>query len=93
MREKTIIHVNQHVIRHNKKYENTLPPCRVETNGNPPRYAMEVHINGPSSLLYMPDNPMPCGAKLWIETYSDVMLIGEKEYKDIKNEMDEITKR
>lgn len=40
---------------------------------------MEVNIKGPSSMVYRPDKPRPCGAKLWIETESEVELIDEKE--------------
>ena len=38
---------------------------------------MEVHIDGPSKMIYSPDKPLKCGAKLWIETEADVQLIGE----------------
>jgi hypothetical protein len=42
------------------------------------KYCMEVQILGPSNMVYRPDNPRRCGAKLWIETESDVILIGER---------------
>ena len=29
-------------------------------------------------MIYNPKKPRPCGAKLWIETYAEVELIGEK---------------
>jgi hypothetical protein len=29
-------------------------------------------------MVYRPDKPRPCGAKLWIETDSELELIGEK---------------
>jgi hypothetical protein len=38
---------------------------------------MEVTINGPSRMVYRPDKPRPCGAKLWIETEAELELIGE----------------
>ena len=83
------IHVNQHVIRHNKKYGNELPAIRVE-DGRNTHYCMEVRILGNSSLVYRPDSPLPCGAKLWIETDADIMLVGERQYKDIADQMREI---
>jgi len=86
-----IIHVNQHVIRHNNKYNNTLPACRVQdSRSGKARYCGEVVINGPSRMVYRPDNPLSCGAKLWIETDSDVELINEVRYADIKEAMQEI---
>ena len=69
-----IIHINKNIIQQNAKRGETKPVCRVE-EGKDIRYCMEVHINGPSKLVYRPDNPRPCGAKLWIETDSDVELI------------------
>jgi hypothetical protein len=40
---------------------------------------MEVEFSGPSKMVYRPENPLPCGAKLWIETENCVILMGEKE--------------
>jgi hypothetical protein len=74
---KTIIHINRNIIQSNAKRGETKPVCRVETSGQKPvRYCMEVHIKGESLMVYRPDRPRPCGAKLWIETEADVVLIG-----------------
>ena len=68
------IHVNQHNIRANTKNGNTdLPVLTVKTykenhKGN------EVIIDGPSRLVYSPDKPLSCGAKVWIETDAEVTL-------------------
>lgn len=86
-----IIHVNQFVIRHNKKYGNTLPACRVQ-EGKETRYCHEVKIKGPSQMVYRPDKPLACGAKLWIETDADVELVNECRYADIREAMEEIMK-
>ena len=38
-------------------------------------YATDVTIDGPSKLVYSPDKPLSCGAKVWIEAeYEDVVL-------------------
>ena len=38
-------------------------------------YATYVTIDGPSKLVYSPDKPLSCGAKVWIEAkYEDVVL-------------------
>ena len=70
---KTIIHVNQHVIKSNAKTGAREPTLTVKTYKEN-RYAHEVQINGPSKVVYSPDNPLSCGAKVWIETQSEVEL-------------------
>lgn len=72
-----IIHINKNIIQANAKHGKNNPVCRVEENGIV-RYCMEVYILGPSALVYRPDKPRPCGAKLWIETNSNIKLIGER---------------
>lgn len=72
-----IIHINRNIIQRNEKNGRSEAVCRVEEKGKV-RYCMEVMINGPSRMVYRPDKPRPCGAKLWIETDADVELIGEK---------------
>lgn len=76
------IHVNKNVIMHNSKYGSNLPPCRVQ-QGIKSRYCREVNINGPSTMVYRPDDPLSCGAKLWIETEADVELKDEIPYSDL----------
>lgn len=68
---KTIVHVNQHVIRKNHKTGSRDPVLTVKTyKGN--RYAHSVRISGPCFLRYEPDAPLSCGARVWIETDSHV---------------------
>jgi len=71
---KTIIHVNQHVIKANKKNNTDNPALTVKTYKNN-IYAHEVDIKGDSKVIYSPDNPLSCGAKVWIETYNEVIII------------------
>ena len=73
---KTIIHVNQHVVRANKKYGTNDPVLTVKTN-KANRYAHSVEIVGPSKVVYSPDKALSCGAHVWIETYAEVLLHGE----------------
>lgn len=68
---KTKIHVNQHVVKSNKKNEENKPVLTVKTYKSN-TYAHEVEIDGPSRVVYRPQNPLPCGAKVWIETQSKV---------------------
>jgi len=70
---KSIIHVNQHVIRRNAK-NGTVEPVFTVKQGRKNTYAHSVEILGPSKLVYSPDKPLSCGAKVWIETTSEVVL-------------------
>jgi hypothetical protein len=38
-------------------------------------YGHEVVINGPCRVVYQPDQPLDCKAKVWIETFSKVEVI------------------
>lgn len=80
---KTIIHVNQAVIRSNNRKELSEPVLTVK-QGKKNTYAMEAEVLGPSKVIYSPDKPLSCGAKVWIETTSEVILHGEKEWSDVR---------
>jgi hypothetical protein len=67
------IHVNQHVIRKNKNEGTYDPPLTVQTSDGPYR-ARHVTIHGPSEVIYSPDKPLSCGARLWVETKAAVEL-------------------
>ena len=71
---KTIIHVNQHKIRSNCKNNTNeaVLTCKTYKSNT---YAHEVDIKGPSKVIYSPDKPLSCGAKVWIETESEVVTI------------------
>ena len=70
---KTRIHVNQHKIRSNKKHNLNEPVITVKTSKSN-NYGHEVEILGPSKVVYSPDKPLSCGAKVWIETESEVKI-------------------
>ena len=72
---KTIIHVNQHVIRSSSKTGERKPVLTVKTYKSN-TYAHTVKIDGPSRIVYSPDKPLSCGAKVWIETESTVKVGG-----------------
>ena len=69
---KTIIHVNQHVVRSNSKSGERSPCLTVKTYKDN-TYANSVEIDGPSRVVYSPDKPLSCGAKVWIETEAKVI--------------------
>jgi hypothetical protein len=72
---KTIIHVNQHNIKANAKGENRpVITCKTYKSNT---YANEVTIYGQdgkpaATIKYSPENPLSCGAKVWIETHGKV---------------------
>jgi len=73
---KTIIHVNQHVVRENGKTGDRRPVLTVKTYKSN-TYAHEVEIKGSSKVVYSPDKPLSCGAKVWIETEGEVVVLEE----------------
>ena len=70
---KTIIHVNQHVVKANAKNGTTDPVLTVKTYKDN-KYAHEVEIKGESKVVYSPDKPLSCGARVWIETQAEVVI-------------------
>lgn len=69
---KTIIHVNQHKIKANRKEGKDDPVITVK-NYKANTYAHAVEIKGPCKIFYSPDKPLSCGAHVWIETTSEVI--------------------
>jgi hypothetical protein len=71
---KTIVHVNQHAVKRNAK-EGTRDPVLTVKTYKSNQYAHQVEIDGPSRVVYSPDKPLSCGARVWIETTSPVHII------------------
>ena len=76
---KTIIHVNQQVIKRNTKSGEREPvlTCKTYKTND---YAHEALIYGQdgklaAKVIYSPDKPLSCGAKVWIETQNKVKTI------------------
>lgn len=75
------IHVNQHAIKRNAREGTNEPVITVKTYKDN-TYAHNVVIHGPSELVYRPNDPLSCGAKLWIETEAEVEILdadGQRE--------------
>jgi hypothetical protein len=70
---KTIIHVNQHVVKANAKNGTNDPVLTVKTYKDN-NYAHEVEIKGESKVVYSADKPLSCGARVWIETQAEVVI-------------------
>jgi hypothetical protein len=69
---KTIVHVNQHKIRARNPYPLTVKTYKTNTE------AAEVAIihDGVvvAKVVYRPDHPLSCGARVWIETTEEVQI-------------------
>jgi hypothetical protein len=71
---KTRIHVNQHNVRHNKKFPDAvqLPPLTVKDY----KQNRKCHLASIQTaegvevarVVSRPDKPLSCGATVWIET-------------------------
>jgi len=67
------IHINQHKIRANKKHNTNEPVITVKTYKSN-EYGHDVQILGKSRVVYSPNKPLSCGAKVWIETEAPVVI-------------------
>ena len=63
---KTIVHVNQHIIKANKKNGTDDPPLTIR-RGKLKFNVSECTLRGPVVVVYRPDKPLSCGARVWIE--------------------------
>ena len=70
---KTIVHVNQHMIKYNQKHGAEFPVLTVKHRGKT-YYAHEVIYHDVSTTYYRPYKPLSCGAVCWVETEGDVTL-------------------
>ena len=78
---KTIVHVNQHIIKANRAKGENNPVLTVKTYKSN-HYAHAVELTGPSRMIYRPDNPLSCGAHVWIETDHPVIMDGVKSTQE-----------
>jgi hypothetical protein len=68
------IHVNMHIIRSNSRGGSVRePPLSIKTSRSNIK-AYRVDIQGPSTVVYSPDRPLACGARVWIETNSSLLI-------------------
>lgn len=70
---KKVIHVNRFAIERNHKLQLDDAPLIVRTYKGAVR-CHRVQINGPSTLVYNEKKPLPCGARVWLETTAPVEI-------------------
>ena len=78
---KTLVHVNQGNIRQNIRREaNDRLPVLSAQGDFDTVYGDHIGIIHPdpgeilASVVYHPDNPLSCGARVWIETDNDILV-------------------
>jgi hypothetical protein len=66
---KTIIHIHRQRIAQNLKLppDQHQPPIIVR-QGKHRAYVNEITLAGGTRIVYSPDKPLDCGARVWIET-------------------------
>ena len=74
---KKYIHVNQHVIRANKKNNENNPVITIK-EGKKNTYCHKVEILGDSKITYSGNEKtaLSCGARVVIETQADLVIDG-----------------
>jgi hypothetical protein len=65
------IHVNQHMIRRNKKNGTKESVITIQWRNKSYR-VKTVHIHRTSQAIYRPEQPLSCGAHVWVETTAKV---------------------
>ena len=76
---KTILHINQHIIKSNSKNNENNPVITCKTYKSN-EYAHQAIIydkdnNEVCRIVYSKDKPLSCGAKVWLETNNRVEII------------------
>ena len=76
---KRIIHVNQHVIKKNNKTGDRDPviTCKTYKSNDYCHTAIirDADGNEVARIIYSPDKPLSCGARVWVETENEVECI------------------
>jgi len=77
---KTIVHVNQHIIKSNRAKKENKPVLTCKTYKTN-TYAHEVLMSGPCRVVYRPNAPLSCGAQVWIETDGEITTLHNVKYR------------
>lgn len=80
---KKIIHVNRNLIGLNRDREVHLPVFSVK-EGSKNTYCYGVKFLGPVEMVYRPDDPLDCGARVWIEAECDVELTDPMTWAEVQ---------
>jgi hypothetical protein len=70
---KTIIHVNMHKIRSRDPRPLTVKTYKENREASEAQIVVDGRIV--ASVVYRPHQPLSCGARVWIETYEEVLVL------------------
>lgn len=80
---RTVVHVNQHIIKSNTKNGADEPPLTVKDyRQNRKAYTAEIldaQGNVVARIVNRPHDPLACGARVWIETECEVRVVTSRE--------------
>ncbi len=65
--QKTTVHINSNIIRQNIKKSKAEREPAIAVKGKEKHYVHELEIPVPCKIIYNPDKPLSCGARVWIE--------------------------
>ena len=65
--QKTTVNINSNIIRQNIKKSKTEREPAIAVKGKEKHYVHELEIPVPCKIVYNPDKPLVCGARVWIE--------------------------
>ena len=68
---KTIVHVNRHLVKAGDPEPLTVKTYRSRLNASQADIVVDGEVV--ASIVYRPDSPLSCGAKVWIETKHEVV--------------------
>jgi hypothetical protein len=82
---KQILHVAQHAIAANRKDGGLRPPIIVRNHQGAKRaHEVELVVDGNvvGKFVYSPHDPLPCGARLWLESDSAKLELRPTELRE-----------
>lgn len=71
------LHVDQRIIKHNTKTGEELPPLTIQTSSGPLKAStIGIYVDNVcvAEIKYRPQQPLSCGARLWVETEEEVRI-------------------
>lgn len=76
------VHINSNTIKSNAKHGRNDPVVTVRKGSKVLDRGLRVTVHGPSRVVYEPDDPLSCGAKVWIETAASLSVLSEEGVRD-----------
>ena len=61
------VYINRRVVAANQKSGEHKPPITILHSKGRRTYAVGVELVGAARVIYSPDTPLACGARVWIE--------------------------